>query len=1001
MAQNKISKPLPFGNKKLPKVSVQFLGQQEGGGGVENISEFEFSYDELDLQNRLVSFEYTLVDSDAADTSLKYKLTIRNPDNSFDATVHKFYKSFLLEMYSREQIQGSNPLELDKIPTVPKAAIQWGYGDLSPEHGTSKKHIVSLIAVDYKFTENREKLIEATFVDNLAVDDGAEGYIPVSVGVEDAINAKQSKGKFKVLPPSVIISDIIGKLCAHQFRTFPAVNLGIQGEIIDRAWRAATGYYGAKTTEELRDKVIGSRVTEEGWWIWKERVETPVEKEEGEDTFDNSNVSKSKKSSVYSQLYALDEILAAFGIDSAWKSRNPQIVITYRTKTDGKVQGELKEKSFVATQSTDVKAAGDMGTKLADAHKKFNTEPLEFNIEDGDAEISGTFAYADWDDNLDAAGGYKHAKARGTFPLTSEDKLTLIPGTEGVGSAHSAGAISASKAATQAAVPEHLKNYWQATTGNVTDASIEWTSQGQEKFNKWKLEHQKAIVDVEKEKLYDKLVGDGILQDAGALESIRVDTAEHKKDWASQYTAVFHSPENESIIGTLRLLLKRINDVTSEKHDDLKIYPLNYANYKDILDDVKSPLGREHWDNLQKQISEDKDIETLLVITPSNSIQDFLPPNTSIHSPLRIQSHANLHYAEDTTVGTWKDDELTVSPASQVDYSRAVLSYGSDNSIVTKINYKNDGQYFANLVSIPVLGSQWSNFAKSLTGDKVNLYTRALYKEVSLSGGAGQTPTKNVGDENKKEMTVVMEDSALKSLLSQGYNKRNEWKAEDRKRMLKAVNGGENITEEDSNNFRTFLGFVKNAAVIEAIFGYYANSREDSYSVTTTKAEGKETVTTLKFTKSAPSQRYIKSSNTFDKFNNMDARARKSFLNDSVFNMIGKTQLVSHITFQCLGIPEMDTLAEVISPRILDIRVHDSDEERLKRKRVLHPMLTGIYRPISIKHTLSTAGYFTDITCFRVVGSTSDALVEKYEEAPKLSTDRSNERKKHWKAYPG
>ena len=74
----------------------------------------------------------------------------------------------------------------------------------------------------------------------------------------------------------------------------------------------------------------------------------------------------------------------------------------------------------------------------------------------------------------------------------------------------------------------------------------------------------------------------------------------------------------------------------------------------------------------------------------------------------------------------------------------------------------------------------------------------------------------------------------------------------------------------------------------------------------------------------------------------------------------------------------MDTLAEIIAPRILDIRVHDADKERMKNRRVLHPMLTGIYRPLAVKHEISPQGYFTELTCLRVVGSASDSLVETY-----------------------
>ena len=94
MAQAKTSSPEPFGNRKLPRVMLQFITDGTQGKS-KKINDFEFSKDEMGLNNRLMSFEYTLVNTDASDTSLKYKLTVRNPDDKFASfTRHLYIKPF-------------------------------------------------------------------------------------------------------------------------------------------------------------------------------------------------------------------------------------------------------------------------------------------------------------------------------------------------------------------------------------------------------------------------------------------------------------------------------------------------------------------------------------------------------------------------------------------------------------------------------------------------------------------------------------------------------------------------------------------------------------------------------------------------------------------------------------------------------------------------------------------------------------------------------------------
>jgi hypothetical protein len=181
--------------------------------------------------------------------------------------------------------------------------------------------------------------------------------------------------------------------------------------------------------------------------------------------------------------------------------------------------------------------------------------------------------------------------------------------------------------------------------------------------------------------------------------------------------------------------------------------------------------------------------------------------------------------------------------------------------------------------------------------------------------------------------------------------------------------------DEDVEGFKTFLGFVKNRTVMEAIFGYVQDARDDQYVITSPKEGDESGEVQLRYKKNSTPRRFIRANSPFDKYRDMGEEMKKLIKNEYVFDYLAKMSLRTMVSFQTIGIPEMDTMGE-IEHRHIDLRVHDPSKERVLGRQFFNPMLTGMYRPLSISHTISPKGYFTNFTGIRRVGSYSPAVVD-------------------------
>ena len=69
---------------------------------------------------------------------------------------------------------------------------------------------------------------------------------------------------------------------------------------------------------------------------------------------------------------------------------------------------------------------------------------------------------------------------------------------------------------------------------------------------------------------------------------------------------------------------------------------------------------------------------------------------------------------------------------------------------------------------------------------------------------------------------------------------------------------------------------------------------------------------------------------------------------------------VWELKVKTLGIPEIDHMIDVSTPRIFDFEVHDLSKEKDKDKTNIH-WLSGDYKPIGISHHISpSTGYISD-----------------------------------------
>ena len=75
------------------------------------------------------------------------------------------------------------------------------------------------------------------------------------------------------------------------------------------------------------------------------------------------------------------------------------------------------------------------------------------------------------------------------------------------------------------------------------------------------------------------------------------------------------------------------------------------------------------------------------------------------------------------------------------------------------------------------------------------------------------------------------------------------------------------------------------------------------------------------------------------------------------------------VKIKTLGIPEMDTLTGIISPRYFAFEVYDLSKESLTNRGNQH-WITGTYRPMAINHKINNSvGYISEFTLLKEMGT--------------------------------
>ena len=115
----------------------------------------------------------------------------------------------------------------------------------------------------------------------------------------------------------------------------------------------------------------------------------------------------------------------------------------------------------------------------------------------------------------------------------------------------------------------------------------------------------------------------------------------------------------------------------------------------------------------------------------------------------------------------------------------------------------------------------------------------------------------------------------------------------------------------------------------------------------------------------------LKTNNLFDQFKSESDLGKQQTLKHYASSYLREHP--SQVRVKSLGIPEMDTIQEVVGLRSIMFSVHDLSKERITGQREIH-WLSGIYTPIALKHTIRPSeGYLTEIKLLRDPRGTSSA----------------------------
>ena len=419
--------------------------------------------------------------------------------------------------------------------------------------------------------------------------------------------------------------------------------------------------------------------------------------------------------------------------------------------------------------------------------------------------------------------------------------------------------------------------------------------------------------------------------------------------------------------------------------------------YSNLIFTLHSPKGEsilrtaERMYEVHNKLAEVVNPELLISIHyhPNSHSNDF---STVFDRTSNVNLHTDRVFIS-TNRGQSESSRNTLPPVKSFDITEFTASgdpllsfpYGEANSVVKYFDFKGDIRYLADLLTsvanrvslednyeylntkaikyriFPIVDYLISDeeFLKKLE-EHEDIDKDAILKDLESLKGQLQEVDNSLEIsqdlvDSSKFISTYLNETDVENRIGEAYNRQ----------------GLDTSFDESFDTFERFLLMMANSTSVLTLFNARdenaANTSERKLFDIVSEIEG-EDPETVEIT---PSLVYtLKGHNIFDSFEEKGkAGSQEALL--ALGHYYQNLKQIYEVRVKTLGIPEMDSLHEIIAPRLINLKVHDLSKETKAEGLPGTHWVSGIYRPIAISHKInSSSGYTSEFKLQKVPWAT-------------------------------
>jgi len=448
-----------------------------------------------------------------------------------------------------------------------------------------------------------------------------------------------------------------------------------------------------------------------------------------------------------------------------------------------------------------------------------------------------------------------------------------------------------------------------------------------------------------------------------------------------RYRAFLTSYENSNPYNTLKAVLRKFEGLCTGRlkpnHVALGVYIFNAGQFPvDKLWESASELNASNEvsfsttneeltdePKVRKQLKNSTSIITVCPQYATDTLFKYFDTESWDETmlgrhPLRCYSFPKLHTEAQRLITKYAAQSPAQVKAVLQGYKHSAdpiaLTFGGSDSNIISFKYEADSRYLSNMIQIPQL---------QMAKDAWRMHANNI-KDVSAFHSDLKQFTENVKfwwrskTEDAAELATPNDKKKVKT------QKETTWLSSEvlKEALLEMERGDSNIKDTlmndiDISNAEAIEEVLENEYMRNTLFPAIEAGDLEANTIVSLHEDGEAVLKNIEHNPEGYTRRItIPALNTLTKDTGIDKVLANEFLTHRLLLMRNHF----NVTFKILGVPEMDTSWELLRRKII-IEVKDS---RKYGSEADH-WLSGLFRPLAVKHILSPTGYYTEVKAMK------------------------------------